>query len=119
IVRAMQKRAPQASIVLTAIFPRNDLADAQPAIDDINRRIASLADGRHIRFLDINDRLADAHGRLRAEISRDGLHPSVRGHGVWAAALKPRLTDRLGAPAEGVRAPPETGDPSAAGRVLR
>ncbi|HEX6994704.1 MAG TPA: GDSL-type esterase/lipase family protein [Gammaproteobacteria bacterium] len=119
IVRALQKRAPDATIVLMALFPRNDYAGANAVIADINRRIATLADGERVRFLDINDRLSDRRGRLRADMSRDGLHLTRRGYDVWAEALEPLLTERLGPRASRDLAPPPTGDPSAAGRSAR
>src|SRR5690606_11925828 len=106
---------PKAMIVLMALFPRNDRDGANAAIEDINRRLALLADGERIRFLDINDRLTDRDGRLRDDVSRDGLHLTARGYDVWASALKPLFTERLGPPAAHDLAPPPTGDPSAGG----
>ena len=119
IVRAMQKRAPGAMIVLMALFPRNDFADANAVIADINRRIETLADGERVRFLDINDRLSQRNGRLRADMSLDGLHLTRRGYEAWAEALAPLLTEQLGPRDRRDRAPPPTGDPSAAGRAAR
>jgi len=43
----------------------------------------------------------------------DKLHPTVKGYQIWADALKPILTELLGAPAATDQAPPPTGDPSA------
>jgi len=117
IVQAMHARAPQATIVLMAIFPRNDNGAVLPTIETINRRLSTLADGRRVRVLNINGRLADASGRLRAAMSADGLHLTVEGYQVWADALKPLLTELLGPPAAEDHAPPPTGDPSAAGRT--
>ena len=42
IVDVMRSKAPAATIVLTAIFPRNDSMAAMPVIDETNRRIAAL-----------------------------------------------------------------------------
>lgn len=117
VVRTMQAKAPGAVIVLTAIFPRNDNASdrlaVMPAIDSINRRLASIADGARIRYLNINDRLADANGTLHDGMMRDGLHPALAGYDVWAGALNPIFTELLGPPAKQDLAPPPTGDPSA------
>src|SRR5690606_26319780 len=107
---------PDVKIVLMAIFPRNDRAGANAAIEDINRRIAGLADGRRVHFLDLNAGLTGPNGRLRREVSRDGLHLNERGYDVWASALQPLLTEWLGPPAAEDHAPPPTGDPSAARR---
>jgi lysophospholipase L1-like esterase len=114
IVDACRKRAPRATIVLTAIFPRNDNPAVMPTIDRINARLAGLADGRTVRFLDVNPRLADAHGVLFEGMMGDGLHPSLKGYAVWAAGLEPVLTELLGPRAATDHAPPPTGDPSAA-----
>jgi lysophospholipase L1-like esterase len=113
ILRVMQEKAPEATIILTAIFPRNDNMTVMPAINRINARLAGLADGNHIRFLNVNDKLADGEGRLlEGMMSSDKLHPAVRGYQVWADGLKPILTELLGPPASEDHAPPPTGDPS-------
>ncbi len=113
IIAFFQKHAPDATIVLTALFPRSQNMDLKPAIDEINRTIATLADGRKIRFVNINDKLADSTGRLLPGMSSDGLHLEEKGCQVWADALKPILTELLGPPADEDHAPPATGDPSA------
>jgi lysophospholipase L1-like esterase len=74
-----------------------------------------MADGRKIRYLNVNDRLADHDGNLHAGMmnERDKLHPQPNGYQVWADALKPLFTELLGPPASEDHAPPPTGDPSA------
>jgi lysophospholipase L1-like esterase len=114
-IDVMRRKAPEAIIVVTGIMPRNDKSGAAPAaptINRINERISALADGRRVRYLNINDKLADANGRLFDGVTVDGLHLSVKGYQVWADALKPILTELLGKPAATDHAPPATGDPS-------
>jgi len=113
ILDAMRAKAPRATIILTAIFPRNDNMAVMPIINEINTRIATFADGKTIRFLNVNDRLADAEGRLFDGMMGDRLHPTLLGYQVWADALKPIFTELLGPPAAEDHAPPATGDPSA------
>ncbi len=115
VVRIMQSKAPKAVIVLTGIFPRNDNMAFMPEIDQINASLARMADGRKVRYLNINDQLADHDGALHEGMmnSRDKLHPILNGYQVWADALKPVLTELLGPPAAEDHAPPPTGDPSA------
>jgi (4-O-methyl)-D-glucuronate---lignin esterase len=113
IVEACRKKAPAATIVLTAIFPRNDSPAVIPTIDRINANLARMADGKSVRFLDVNAKLADAKGVLFEGMMVDGLHPSLKGYEVWARGLEPILTELLGPPASTDHAPPPTGDPSA------
>ena len=99
--------------MLTAIFPRNDNPAVVPGINRINANLARLADGKSIRFLNVNAQLADANGTLFPGMAGDKLHLALKGYDVWAAGLKPILTELLGPPAATDRAPPPTGDPSA------
>jgi lysophospholipase L1-like esterase len=113
IVDSCRRKAPRATIVLTAIFPRNDDMAVMPEIDAINANLAKLADGRSVRFLNVNDELADAHGTLFEGMAGDTLHPTLKGYQVWADGLTPILTGLLGPRAATDLAPPPTGDPSA------
>jgi len=117
LLRVVQDKAPDAVIVLTAIFPRNDNMAVMPEIDRINADLAKMTTGRHIRFLNINDKLADPTGRLRdGMMNSDKLHPALPGYQVWADALKLVFREILGPPASEDHAPPPTGDPSSAGK---
>lgn len=114
ILDLCRRKAPKATIILMGITPRNDNMAVMPVIDEINRRIAKFADGKSIRYVNINDRLADSAGRLyEGMTNRDMLHLDVKGYQVWADALKPILNSLLGPPAKEDHAPPPTGDPSA------
>jgi lysophospholipase L1-like esterase len=115
VLRVMRAKAPDAVVILMGIFPRNDNMAVMPEIDAINANLAKMADGRKIRYLNINGRLADPGGRLYEGMmnARDKLHPAPDGYQVWADALKPILEELLGPPATEDHAPPPTGDPSA------
>src|SRR5262249_28694565 len=114
IVELCRRKAPHATIVLTAIFPRNDNMAVMPEVAGGHERVARLADGASVRYLNVNARLADREGRLfDGMMNHDKLHPTVKAYDVWADGLKPILTELLGAPASADYAPPPTGDPSA------
>jgi lysophospholipase L1-like esterase len=114
IVKTCREKAPDATLILTAIFPRNDYMTFLPTIKAVNEKLYRLADGKHIRFLNVNAGLADADGKLLDGMSVDRLHPTVKGYQVWADGLKPMLQELLGPPAKTDHAPAPTGDPSQA-----
>ena len=115
LVSVCRAKAPDATIVLTGIFPRNDTMAVLPEIARINANLAALADGRRVRYLNVNDRLAAADGTLiDGMMNADKLHPALPGYQVWADALKPIFRELLGPPAATDLAPPPTGDPGAA-----
>jgi len=115
ILKIMEAKAPRATIVLTGIFPRNDNLAMMLVIDKINENLSKLADGKQVRYLNVNDRLADQDGRLFDGIMNAGdkLHPTIKGYQVWADALKPIFSELLGPPGTEDHAPPPTGDPRA------
>jgi lysophospholipase L1-like esterase len=114
IVAVCQEKAPGATVIITGMFPRNDSLTVLPTIRQINRKLADLADGKQVRYLDINDQLADREGRLfPGMMNADQLHPALKAYQVWADALKPIFTQLLGPPGKADHAPPPTGDPSA------
>ena len=77
-------KAPDATIILTGIFPRNDNMAVMPTINKINENLAQIADGKRIRFLNVNDKLADEDGKLFDGMMNAGdkLHPAVKGYQV-------------------------------------
>ncbi len=115
ILKIMQEKAPATTIIATAIFPRNDSMAALTVIDKVNDNLAKLCDGKKLRYLNINSKLADADGKLFDGVlnASDKLHPTLKGYQIWADALKPIFTELLGPAAKEDHAPPPTGDPSA------
>ena len=107
IVTEIQKRNPKAKILLLGLFPRcNIKTEDQPQrkIADCNALIAKLDNSKNVKYLDIGAKFLTAEGKMTADIMPDGLHLNEKGYKIWADAIKPVLTDWLGAPArEGSR----------------
>jgi len=114
LVTAIRNKAPEATLIVMGIFPRNDNMAVMPVINRINAHLEKMADGSKVRFLSINDKVADDRGRLyEGMMNADKLHPAEQAYQVWADALKPVFRELLGPPAADDHAPPPTGDPSA------
>jgi len=97
ILKKLRAAQPQAKILLLAVFPRGEKPDhpQRLQVNEINRGIAKLADGKAIRFLDINATFLTADGTLPKEIMPDFLHPAEKGYELWAAAIKEPLAALL------------------------
>jgi lysophospholipase L1-like esterase len=113
ILDVCRAKAPNATIVLTGIFPRNDNPAVWPEIVQVNAQIARFADGVRVRYVDVNDKLAAPDGTLFEGMTMDKLHLTIKGYQVWSDALLPIFKELLGPPAATDLAPPPTGDPSA------
>ena len=112
LIATCRAKAPQAKIILTGIFPRNDNVALLPEICRINDELTKRADGKGVFYLSVNDKLADASGILHPGMAIDGLHLTVKGYQTWADGLRPLLIELLGPPAAVDHAPPPTGDPA-------
>ena len=98
IVNTVREKLPRATIVLSALLPRGEPDDPLRAkLADVNARIAGLADGTHVRYVDAGPGFIDSNGTIAPELMPDKLHPSPAGYEVWAAALRPVLSDLLNA----------------------
>jgi len=114
VVTAIRSKSPEAVVIITGIFPRNDNMAVMPVINKINGNLEKMAEGGKVRFLSINDKLSDASGRVfEGVMNADKLHPAAKAYQVWADALKPIFQELLGPAGTEDHAPQATGDPSA------
>jgi lysophospholipase L1-like esterase len=116
VVAIKRAKAPAAVIIVMGIFPRNDNPAVMATINKINDSLSRFS-GPGVRYLNINDKLADKDGKLfDGMMNADKLHPALQGYQVWADALKPIFHELLGPPAKEDHAPAPTGDPGARNR---
>ncbi|MCE3261082.1 MAG: 1,4-beta-D-glucan glucohydrolase [Pseudoduganella sp.] len=97
IIGELRRRLPGTKVLLLAIFPREQLPDAflRRLNEQVNARIAGLADGRHVFFANINESLLNADGTLSREVMPDLLHLHERGYETWARSIAPILQELL------------------------
>ncbi|MEH6434565.1 GDSL-type esterase/lipase family protein [Massilia sp. DD77] len=95
-IEELRRRLPHTRILLLAIFPRDETPDGalRRINGQINALLPSLADNRHVHFLDINQAFLQPDGRLPKDVMPDLLHPNEKGYAIWAKAMQPEL-DRL------------------------
>ena len=94
----LRAKIPKTKILLLAIFPRVS-ADPWAGANVVmaNKLIEKLHDGKWIHYLDIGSAFRTSKGRLPIEIMPDGLHPNEKGYEIWAEAIRPKLSEMMGA----------------------
>lgn len=90
------EKLPKTKVLLLAIFPRGEKPNPQrELIASINQRLAKLADGKRVFFLDIGAKFVGADGAIDAAVMPDFLHLSPKGYGIWADAIEADLKKLL------------------------
>jgi len=99
IIKEIQTRQPQAKILLMGIFPRGEKPNPYRAKnEETNAIIAKLDDGKTVKYIDIGLKfLAEDRATMRKYITMDFIHPTPGGYQIWADAIKPTVTEILGA----------------------
>jgi lysophospholipase L1-like esterase len=97
IIARVQAKAPEAKIILMAVFPREEKPDhpRRGKIAAINQRLAGFAQLPGVTFLDIGPKLLQADGKVSRSIMFDFCHPAEAGYQIWADALAPLLAREL------------------------
>ena len=99
IVAVLRQKSPSTKVLLVSIFPSGEPADPiRGRIQETNKIIAGLADGKAVFYLDIYDKFLDGHGVFPADLSPDGTHLYEKGYAIWAEAMRPVLKELLEAP---------------------
>ena len=57
--------------------------------------LQTRTDGKKIRYINVNDKLADLNGKLYPGMTVDRLHPTPKGYQIWADAMAPTLEELL------------------------
>jgi lysophospholipase L1-like esterase len=97
IVETIRAKQPQAKVLLLAVFPRGEKPDhaQRQKLQEVNKTIARLDDGRNVFFLDIGAKFLQPDGTLPKEIMPDFLHLSAQGYQIWADAISPKLAELM------------------------
>lgn len=97
IVKELRAKLPGTKILLLAIFPRGEKPNPQrEKIAAVNQRIARLADGKSVQYLDIGPKFLAPDGALPKAVMPDFLHLSPRGYEIWAEAIEAKVKELLG-----------------------
>ncbi|MYN06788.1 GDSL-type esterase/lipase family protein [Pseudoduganella aquatica] len=110
IVAMVRARLPDTRVLVLGIFPRGprdakggpvtpaaveEAAKRMATIAAVNRELATLDDGKTIRFLDIGAVFLGQDGHIPHTIMPDQLHPVAAGYQLWADAMQPLLDSMM------------------------
>lgn len=95
IVATIRATSPRTKIFLQSVLPVNDsmlipsfkkVTNAK--IKQLNEALLSMADNKHIRYVNLHEVFADANGQLKAEETPDGIHVKVTSYVAWVNYLQ-------------------------------
>ena len=96
-VERFQSESPRTKLYVQSVFPVNDSFKKYAAkhgrhdadIVAVNKGLQALCAEKGIVYIDLWTLLADKNGKLRADLTNDGLHLMGEGYIVWRDAVLP------------------------------
>lgn len=93
VVVKLRALYPDSRILLNAVLPyeQSGQSPKRAEVQELNRLIAGLDDGKSIIYKDYGKRFLQANGDMSPAIMKDFLHPTPKGYQVWADAMLPDI----------------------------
>jgi lysophospholipase L1-like esterase len=88
IMRELRSRHPRARIRVYSILPTRYANLPAARIQALNQQIAAIATSEGVQYHDLTHYFADAEGKLRADLTTDGLHLNSQGYAMWDWAMQ-------------------------------
>ena len=63
------------------------------AVNRVNGEVRKLAEKHGFEYIDVNDGIKDEEGKLRSDLSKEGMHMYAAAYQIIYDALKPYLWD--------------------------
>ena len=94
-------RANRIRVVLSSVLPASSFSwkpELQPArrIVELNEWMKQFARANDIAYVDYHSAMADERQGLRAELSKDGVHPNEAGYRIMAPLVERGIEEALG-----------------------
>ena len=98
VVDAIEAASPSTKVLLLGLLPRG-ASPSDPLrgeVAAVNAQIAGLADGTHVRYLDLGPAVTLPGGAIAPNfLAPDYVHPDARGYRLLTAAIRPTLVSML------------------------
>jgi len=96
ILDTLTAKAPEAKILLLAIFPRGEAIKRQRN-DEVNRQIEKLADNKRVFWLDLSQHFLELDGTLSKPLFKDEkpfpIHLTAEGYEAWAKTMQAKVEE--------------------------
>lgn len=86
-VQRLKQQHPQARIVVYSVLPTRWASIANDRVRSLNTQLASLAQQTAVEFRNMHPQFQDQWGRLRYELTTDGLHLNAQGYSLWRQTM--------------------------------
>ncbi|MBD1824773.1 capsular biosynthesis protein [Cyanobacteria bacterium FACHB-DQ100] len=102
LARAHQIRVVFASVLPIHDYAANKISPGRPPtkIEALNQWLKGYCAAVYCSYLDYYSAMLDAQGRLRADLSDDGLHPNSKGYAVMAPLAAAAIQQALRSPSK-------------------
>ncbi len=87
IIRRLRRTHPQTQIIVESILPTRLSLALNNRIRNLNQQLNQVAKQEGANFLNLYDFFIDDQGKLRQDLTTDGLHLKPAGYTVWYSAL--------------------------------
>jgi lysophospholipase L1-like esterase len=90
ILRGLRLGAPGAEVYAHSLFPNRhgSWGVALETLLEVNEGVEALTKTHGCHFIDIHEQFADDRGKLREELTTDGLHLSGAGYALWEDLIR-------------------------------
>ncbi|TZF81836.1 GDSL family lipase [Pedobacter sp. BS3] len=95
IIEKIKRQSPETKIYIESALPINEDMTKEPytkgrnvLVPGLNERIRQLAEQEHITFIDICPLFQDEQGKLKKEVTPDGVHLVPSAYITWVEFLK-------------------------------
>lgn len=95
IIQKIKRESPKTVIYLQSCLPITEEMTTEPytkgrnvLVPELNKKLKQLAEEEKITFVDINPLFTDADGKLKRDITMDGIHLKASAYITWVAFLK-------------------------------
>ena len=96
LIVMVKQRCPRTKIYLQSMLPINNdfgrykrLTGKEQVVLDGNRALQEVAQRQHVTWIDLFPLFADDEGKLRRDLTNDGLHLLGNGYLIWRDAILP------------------------------